>query len=545
MKIKNFSISLEYIFLIFFIAIFLWYGSGNLFGHAIKHDFPYGYFASDAFLHQSTAEGVKYQGNFKYHPYYRAGGYTDVIAFNPPLFNHLSALLSYSSGIETYDTMYFLVFVSLLFSLMIFYLIIRRYNKNIAILSLPVALLIFTNKFYAGILFGQWDFYSGILFFIASILCIMHINEKRVYLLLGVFLAAAFLAHPPEAIWALGFIIFYFISEFIFKRFNFNEFKETIKAGLISFLLSIYYLPIFVLMWIPTRTSSFGIMRLPTFEERGYPIVTVNDFGWLLWLVIAGVLISFFILRKKNDSSLKLSIYCLIAGFTAYLGFDKALQLRFLWPLLMMSLFGLTLYYLLKSVKQAKTIFSIIIAIILSFSITGLSYKKIDSPGIMDPYHWEQLMWIKDNTPKDSKIYYFYSDAYNQKSILYNGQRVSWIVVTDDFVKALNNKTIKSVYHSDLISDDTISNFAYRKSFFSFGYHFKEMDPSFINGPRNICSMDYYVFEIMPQASRMPALIQYNLAIREVMLKKGFIKEVFNNQITSILKNEKPGEPCV
>ena len=70
-KIK---IDLEKILLALFFAFILFVSLGSLFNHNIKHEFPFAYFASDAFQHQVRAEAIKDMGNFKYEAAYISKG---------------------------------------------------------------------------------------------------------------------------------------------------------------------------------------------------------------------------------------------------------------------------------------------------------------------------------------------------------------------------------------------------------------------------------------------------------------------------------------
>ncbi len=58
---------------------------------------------------------------------------------------------------------------------------------------------------------------------------------------------------------------------------------------------------------------------------------------------------------------------------------------------------------------------------------------------------------------------------------------------------------------------------------------------------KNLCSIEYYYFV---KFTRESVLAQYNLAIRDVLLKNDWIKEIYFNDMVSILKNNKPGVDC-
>ena len=103
------KIDLEKIILLIFFAILLSLGPGVLFDHKIRHDFPFAYFASDAFQHQVRAEAIKDMGNFRYEAAYISKGVENVAGRYPPVLYHLAVVLSYAAGIEPYDSIYFIL----------------------------------------------------------------------------------------------------------------------------------------------------------------------------------------------------------------------------------------------------------------------------------------------------------------------------------------------------------------------------------------------------------------------------------------------------
>src|SRR3989344_5564269 len=101
---------LENAYLILVFSILLSIGNANLWNHRLSHDFPYGYLASDAFQHQVRAEAIKDAGNFRYEAKYISQGFENVVGRYPPLIYHLGIMFSYSTGLEVYDAIYFIVF---------------------------------------------------------------------------------------------------------------------------------------------------------------------------------------------------------------------------------------------------------------------------------------------------------------------------------------------------------------------------------------------------------------------------------------------------
>lgn len=537
--------NIEKPFLAAFFILMLFLGLSNLWDHKIAHDFPYSYLASDAFQQQTRAEGIKDAGNYRYEPFYIVNGWKDIIGYYPPLLHHSGILLHISSGILLYDTVYFMVFFNAILAALLMYLIIRKYSRHVAMLSLPLSILIFSDKSYVGFLWGHWASITGQLFLIASFWAIANLDSKKMEILLGLFLAALALSHTSELIYAAGFIGIYSIVMLFFKKFNLEYIKKILAAAAISLLLSIYSLYIFA--------NSFKIINPYQFEVShdwgGTPIFYISDFGILLAFMAIGFIAALLFLKKMHIAVLS-GIFMLLSGYTNYIGFGiRAFQPRLLWPIYLSIFFGLGLYMLLKFIPSrflplSSLIASIILILAFSnvFSVPEVpTYQKISSPGLMDQMHWGALKWISENTPASSKVYFFYGDVYSQDAMLRNSKRLHAQVVPEDFIAALENRTIKKVYQTEAPADHGAGK-PYYKSFLNIALRSREESDYWLIKPtQDICTFDYHVFD---KISRQPVLAQYNLAIANQMLKKN-ASIVFENNAVAILKNNNPGGDCI
>ena len=217
--------------LIAFLLLFLWLGLGTLWSHTLSHDFPYGYSASDAYQHQVRAEWVKENG-YSHEAPHIVMGYEDVIGYYMPGPSHLAALLSHASGLETYDTIYFMAFFASALSALVMYFALKSFDKNIAILALPFMLLAVMNSFYGAMLLGQWPFLFGNLFLVGAFWAIAKVEWKKSYLLIAAFITAIAMNHASELIFVAGFLGIVFGLQILEKKFE-NARKIAI-AGAIS-----------------------------------------------------------------------------------------------------------------------------------------------------------------------------------------------------------------------------------------------------------------------------------------------------------------------
>lgn len=534
--------TVEKIFLAVFFVVFLLAGSGFLFDNRLKHDFPYAYLASDAFQHQVRAESIKDAGNYRNEASYIVMNIKDAIGYYPPVLYDLSVLLSHASGLEVYDAIYFLVFLFAGMASLFMYIIIKHFNKNAAIISLPVSLLVFSGGLYTGFTWGHWPALLSQFFLIGVFWYTSRIELEKSYIFLGIFISAAFMTHTSEALFAIIYLILFFIvSGIVTKKIEFNLIKNLALGAAITLAITFYYIVIFNGVWIPRQPFSFS-SSTTTWDN---PTIYLFDFKILLLFMVAGIIFSLFFMKKSLVPAVA-SLTMLVIGLGNYYGFrEKAFQLRFFWPIFLSFLIGFGIYQLLKLVvKEWKAYYSIIVSAILVLAIFINAvpfvphYNKLQTNGLMDQYHWEVLNWIEKNTEKDSSTYFFYGDIYSQDALLRNTKRSHALIVPEDYADAINKKEIRRIYDTEVPGDGG-GGAPYRKSFFSFGFRLDEIQD--ISGKKDICNFNYFVFD---KVSRQPVLAQYNLLIAAELQSKGATK-VFENSVSIIMKNNKVGEDCI
>lgn len=554
-EVLNLKLKLDFekIYLIIIFFFILWAGVANLWDYKINHDFPFSYMASDTFQHQVRIDSIKQMGNYRYEAPYIAGGFKDAIGFYPPLMYHLDVIMSYASGLENYDIAYLLTFIILCFSSLAFYLIIRRWNKHIAMIALPLSFLLFTRGPgigpYALITWGSWPLIFGQFFLICFFWYMTNFDLKYSWIFLAVFLSAIALQHQTELLFAAGFMIIMGIWWLAKKEFSKEKIKHFTSGILLFLVISAYYLIIFRFTLVKTQVpSGFNIVATTSTDQTLY----LSNFGLILPLLIIGMIIALFMLKKKFSTPILISFFMLLVGFGNYIGLERhAFKTRCLWPIYLSLFLGISIYYLLKLViKKWKTAYSFAIGIILAIILSGVvaipyipHSERFTSAGIMNQYHWQTFNWIKGNTDEDSKVLFLYGDVYNQNAMLRNTFRVPYMVNTEEYVSALANRTINRHIGIYLLGDHHGVHYAYRKSLLDYGYHADEIGKDyFYNTQRDICDFD---FIIVDKVSSQAALAQYNILIANELIKNDFIKPVFDNGIVVILENSNRGEDCI
>jgi len=565
------KIDLEKIILLIFFVIMLSLGPGVWFDHKIKHDFPFAYGASDAFQHQIRAEGIKDMGRFLYEAPYIVKGFENVVGIYPPVIYHLSAILSYTSGIEVYDSIYFIVVFFPIIASFIMYLIIRNFNKTVALLSLPFSILIFSFPLSLGFLWGHWPSILSQSFLILFAWSIMRMDLDKSFIITALSLSAVALTHTSEAIFALIFLALFFGIKILAKKLNINDIKNMAISFSIFFIISFYFLIIFYNTWLKVQPYKFNIQ--PIWE--GNPGFYIAGFGLLLIIAIFGMIFS--LTKLKNlHISLILAFAMLISGFSNYFGFYfRAFQIRFFWPIYLSVFVGLGIYILFKSVARKWNLFyTPLIFFLLTILILGMLPQSIKlqnslevslqnmpfsaglfksilktfpqnnartSQGIMDPFHWEALKWLSENTPIDSKIYFFYGDIYDQDALLRNSKRLHYQIEPNEIVKSIQDRKIKGSYASELPGDSG-GSIVVRTGLFSFKDAHKLKPAEHFNTLQDICTFNYIIFD---KVARQQALAQYNLLIASELIKKDYINPVFENNVVVILKNNNIGADCI
>jgi hypothetical protein len=549
-KIK---IELEKIILMIFFVSVLYLGPGMLFDHSISHDFPYAYGASDSFQHQTRAEAIKDLGN-KFDAPYIVKGNTDFVLIYPPILYQLAIIISYASGLETYDSIYFAVTFFAVIASLVMYFVIRNFNKTVAILSLPLSLLIFSSPVSTGFLWGHWPSIIAQPFLVLIFWAILRINLRYSFILIAIAISGTALAHTSSTIFAFIFLAMVFGLKMILRKLTIEEFKSMALAMITFIMISFYYLIIFINTWAVKQPYEFSI--LPVWD--GNPGFYIAGFGLLLVPMAIGIIFSI-VKIKTSHVVIIASLAMLIGGFMNYAGFQvRSFQMRFFWPIYLSVLVGLGIYVVLKLViKKWTIIHTSILFIILLVMISGVvnfpiikqtniqvipSIPQLNqgtSPGLMNPFHWQGLTWFNDNTPKNATVYFFYGDIYGQDAVLRNTKRLHQQVDPREFVAALQERKIKKEYVSE-VPGDSAGSFYRRHSFFDFTTPDKV--PGLYFGPRNICNFDYLVFD---KVSRQQVLAQYNLIIASELLQKDYIGIVFENEVLVVLKNNNVGVDCI
>ncbi|MEM3127110.1 MAG: hypothetical protein QW331_03525 [Candidatus Woesearchaeota archaeon] len=536
MKIKP-----EKIFLIVILLTMLWVSIGTFFQHKISHDFPHGYFASDAFQHQTRADAIKLQGDYYYEPNYISGGKKDVVGFYPPILYHLTILTNIVSGVEIYDLLLLLVFLTTILAIFIMYSFLETKNVLVAVASLPFMALVFMEQNVPAYTWGHWPALVSESLLVAFIISSFFIEKKYGWVLFGLLSSGIVLTHTSEIVFAVIFVTIFLIADIIEKRkINIYLIKQIVNGSILFLIVSFFYLVIFKFTWSYANPLKFEVLT----EYPGFPMtLQFSHFEILLLLFFIGILALFLSFKKYKEVAI-LVIFSIVTGFINYLGFVRALQFRFFWPIFFALLFGSAVVLLTQPIKNLRKhlCMGISALFLIAFILNAPHLPKISvpsDPGMMNPYHWEAFKWMQNNIEKEAEIYFFRNPLYSATAILRNSQRVHYI--SSGLEPFIEQRIIPRYINSTKLGDCCGTLYPYRKTFFDYGYYYTEQ-LDYFKKPIDICSVRYLIIDVQ---TNPPVYGQYGSAIREELLKNRNIKEAFNNGIVSILKNQKPGENCI
>lgn len=531
---------LELLIIILASSALLWLGIGDIWGHRIHHPYPYTYLATDTFQHQTRAQWIKDQGNYQYEAPYYSAGFTDVIGFYPPLLNHLAVILSYLSGQEVYDVIILLPIIFAIIAVLIMYITIRSINPSLAMLALPfTTFMFFIKETLVAFFWGHWPALIGDFYLYASGIMITRLHEKNKWIILSFLLIGTILAHTAAFVFAGFFLAIWIAYTNYFATDKKPARKHIILTTIIVILATGFFLNLFRQSWMLIHPFKFEII---TDWTGGGGFLQFSHFGIIKYLLLAGIPLA--IMLAKQHTTLLLSLYFLIAGFGNYAGLTiRAFNLRFYWPIMLTPLFALPIYWLVKKTGKYKLLITILLTFILFSTITYAFYKRsVDQEGYMNTHIWDNLVWLRDNTPANATVYFAFGDYYDQDAGLGNAKRVFSRTETEDFVEYFKNGTLQRYLPIKLFVEAG-AGLPYKTRPFAYNLHLLEQKDHLDNHKiRDLCSYDYYVFD---RVTQYPEIVTYSLKYAQKMIESGHFEPAHQNTWGFILHNKKPGEACL
>ncbi len=541
----------EHLALLVLFVTLLVMGPANIWDKKIDHTHPYGLFAQDAFIFTSYQYYLSESGNWHQLAPYLARGYTDIIQSQPSVLEILSVLLAQATGLGFFMTIYVIVMLLVLLAVFCFYFLVRSFNPKVALLSLPLNVLIFSAIFIQAFTWGNWPFFVGSSMFVLFFWCLNNIKKRLVPALGSLTMAAIAFGHTSEYIFIAPLLGFILLVDVVSRTFQWQEWKRIAGMVLGSVLIAGYYLIIFSGTFLHHAQAQFL-----TPKSQGLSLfVSITTPGVLLAVAVGiGAAIGVLMLRKHRV--LQIAFVLLLIGFTNYIGTGKrGLETRFLWPIYLSVFFGLLLYLILSWILKHRLSLRVCALISIAFTVffAHQYYLPISSHGLLPKESWQAMEWVGHETPRNATIFYFLGDAYDQAGVLFNTQRLTSVILPDEYISLIRSNQLRRMVKVERVSDRT-NAYPYRKGLFSFGFHQLE-DAVESRVLVDLCSFDYYVLDkisyyMIPLLHQRipeinPDISTYNLPIAHHFMTKANFTKAYENGGVLVLKNPQPGGECI
>jgi len=519
----------DYAFLIIMFLSLMIIGPANILNKQVNHPTPYGYLAGDNFWFQIYADVLDMRGKFDIFPAFMSAGFTDVIAFQPPLLYHMTSLFKTVSNVEIYDGIYWITLMFGVLACLMFYLLMREYSQTTAMFGSLLFLWMFNGTFNIKFSWGQWPFVLGSALLVFFFYCFYLCEKHDLWLLLSASLVGTAMAHTSEYIFAIGFMGLIGILKCIkLRNIDWKYLITCIKSIGLSIIITLPFLIIFR----SSRLSGFSFKIVTPEMFGGLKVAFLSDFGMMQWVILFGSLLTIVLMFRKQFIHYLSSIYMFVIGYGYYFGLDKrAYETRSFWPVYLAVPVGVLLSLIFsKIVKKSMHIF--IIAILAFTALAYVNYQPLNTQGIANSYVWDSFMWIRNNTPENATVAYLYGDLFNQGQMLANTHRMTF--QTDIQGLADNaGKQFPFLTQTRMMYEGA-GQLSYWKGFASIGHHTEDVEETYFERPMDMCMMDYLAFAKQGQYQQ---LVQLNQNVAQFFANKG-AEVVFDNDYLIILHNK-------
>lgn len=523
---------------LFIIAVFIRVNINGVF------DYPGNIKAADAFYHTIAADKIVDEEAYGNLPYYLAIGYKDMIDPSPPLGYLIVAPIVKISRIPVWNVMYLMICVYEAMAIIILYLITSKiFNKYIGLIAASLYLFpLALSKWLYPMYIGLWAMMCGFIFFFAGLWLVYEYYQKperwKIFCL-GAIVAAMWLAHIAEV-----FLLGFFLLMVAIRLLMIKNIKETIIQAvyfailpIISFIL---YLPRFnELRGFTTGMTEGGIIafnplsklqELPFYTSlRNFPVI-------ILILLIAGAVLVLLNWKKYKkflvaESYLFFYLFLFPFFFSAFYFFirQRGISPFIVYPIVAYALYFLVIKNITKYVKLDKLVLIAVIALIaIGFAIPQyINLRKGIEGKHLTREKYDALLWIQKNTLPNEEI--FFLTGYYQYSSMYS-KRVGFFLDTPKLQEVLqsfyqsNGTDIPLLYRTEPHGLTEMNNFAYKKTFFEYGYY--ELGDQL----QNILDFDYVVMQNMADV-----VVSFNQAAGSFLMSRNYTV-VYDRGGVAILK---------
>ncbi len=540
------QVNMEHVFLLVFFIFFAMGTSTYSTGH-IDNEAPAFFYARDALWSTQMAYTLDERGFIDFRSPYEMDMQTDAVFHRPPMFPIIAVTLAHGIGIQIPNAgFHFMLFIAF-FSALCFYLIIRKINVHIAMLSLPLSLFIFTSPFSTYATWGHWFSATNILFVFGGLLCFLFIKERRMWVVFGLLFGAGLLSHVRESVYFIYFFAVYFGFLFVTKHMDWRLMTKTVKGGMLGGLLALGFMP-YILFRL--KEGSGDLIHITFRKNANTPVL--QNFGWIWIVLVVGLVCALMLIWSKKRSTVSHQAFrvgvlygaiFLLFTYLSYFSdhFSKAgSQDRFYWPFVLALFFGLVLYRIITFISKRTAVQWGTIGFALAAILVTMGIFVMAVPGDMPPYiymypeTWQSFQWIQENTLSNEWTVYLYGDNLNGDSLFWMAKRPFAWVDQQDFFNKMTNGTVTSHFK---FGGSEAYRYEVKTGPFSYAYKENKPDPG-----KTLCDFDYVY---MNYVSISQPLVQYATTIGNVLMEKHQFTPIFKNGLAVILKNNNVGGECI
>ena len=112
--------------------------------------------------------------------------------------------------------------------------------------------------------------------------------------------------------------------------------------------------------------AAWNIVLVALVVTLAMGITQGREYAEMVWPIDIGIVLAFVLIFIKKKDYIVPSLFMLLIGFSNYILGKRGLETRFMWPIFLCALFGLSFYYLILILKQKSPYIAAVLFIVIS-----------------------------------------------------------------------------------------------------------------------------------------------------------------------------------
>ena len=216
---------------------------------------------------------------------------------------------------------------------------------------------------------------------------------------------------------------------------------------------------------------------------------------------------------------------------------NKTSQIRHFYPLTLAFFLGLFIWIIISKIpipKNARNVFILLISIALMiFLLINFFPDPVPEYAVSNPFTHQAFNWVRDNLNGTDRIFYMYGDNHYQWSLFFLPMKIHDLVDQKEFIQKVQQNDLTSEFK---VRKGSLGFYFKRTSFFNlefYGIDFFENN--------TICDYEYIYLN---HVTRYPPVNKYVQELVNIAVNELKFKEIYKNQLVTILKNPNVGGVC-